>query len=623
MLSFRGVINIRESLFKKGLVVGILALFIVASVVPSISGNINQTILNLKKVGKDNECSSNTDWWPMFHHDLQSTGFSTSLGPSTKKVIWNIGDDWDTWAAPQRCSPVIVNDTVYIGACDPTLLININDIRPAHPLDKFLMTPFKNYNEKYNVLETTMLYEAYVFSFDANTGEELWRTILPDQFYIGGAPAVDNNKVYITSNYYTFSDEGEGFLFCLDANNGDILWNFSVYQRYISPLVDNGRVYLIGWEKEDFEVYNAKLYCLDALSGVEIYNTTLGDGKTVDAPAMYNDWIYVLFYDSVENVSLCCLDAINGDIIWCKDLDGNFHGGSPIIADDKVIVSSAFIYSEELVSGKLWCFDAETGDEIWSYYTEGLCNGWSTPAFAYGNVYVALTDHAFEIIDDGEIHCLDVSTGEVLWEKYLGYWLASSPAVADGKIYVNSMDWWGHDGFGLDGYTHCIDAFSGDIIWSYWLLGGVQTSPAIAEDGLYVAVQGYFFKIDDSAPDNNPPEIEISGETKVVPGVKYTYTIVVDDPEGSDVYVIYTTSDEPDGYYGYKCQSGEIEEIQRNWSEKINTIKVRAQDTNLAWSDWEVLEITMPKNKMMLYNPLLLRLLERFPILQRLLLLIE
>jgi outer membrane protein assembly factor BamB len=176
------------------------------------------------------------------------------------------------------------------------------------------------------------------------------------------------------------------------------------------------------------------------------------------------------------------------------------------------------------------------------------------------------------------------------------------------------MDWWGHDGFGFDGYTYCIDAFSGDIIWSYWNLGGTQTSPAIADGGLYIAVQGYFVKIDDSAPDNDPPEIEISGETTVAPGVEYAYQIVVNDPEESDVFVIYTTSDDPDGFYAYVCESGEITEIHRTWEEKTNTIMVRAHDSNFAWSDWEVLEITMPKDKSFNLNYTLLnRLIEHFP----------
>ena len=145
--------------WKRGLVLGIIVMVIGASIVPIISGNIKQNTQNLKITDNETEYFSNTDWWPMFHHDLQSTGFSTSLGPSTNKVIWNIGDNWDSWACPQRCSPVIVNDTVYIGACDPSMLVNINDIRPVHPLNKFFITPFDNYNEKFGVLENSMWYD--------------------------------------------------------------------------------------------------------------------------------------------------------------------------------------------------------------------------------------------------------------------------------------------------------------------------------------------------------------------------------------------------------------------------------------------------------------------------------
>ena len=63
------------------------------------------------------------------------------------------------------------------------------------------------------------------------------------------------------------------------------------------------------------------------------------------------------------------------------------------------------------------------------------------------------------------------------WSRPIdGEYSASSPAVADGKIY-----------FGLDNnYVYALDAFTGDIIWSYKTEGPIQSSPAISDGLLFV-----------------------------------------------------------------------------------------------------------------------------------------
>ncbi len=56
----------RKNMFGKGLVVVIIVLFLGASVVPSISGNVESNIEPSSQVSKS---SSTTDWWSMFRHD--------------------------------------------------------------------------------------------------------------------------------------------------------------------------------------------------------------------------------------------------------------------------------------------------------------------------------------------------------------------------------------------------------------------------------------------------------------------------------------------------------------------------------------------------------------------------
>ena len=54
------------------------------------------------------------DWWPMFHHDLNHSGYSTSTGPEVNKVLWAYQADDGIYLS----SPAIVDNKVYFGGTD-------------------------------------------------------------------------------------------------------------------------------------------------------------------------------------------------------------------------------------------------------------------------------------------------------------------------------------------------------------------------------------------------------------------------------------------------------------------------------------------------------------------------
>ena len=66
----------------------------------------------------------------------------------------------------------------------------------------------------------------------------------------------------------------------------------------------------------------------------------------------------------------------------------------------------------------------------WSYATGYLVD--SSPAVANGVVYVGS--------NDGNLYALNASTGAKLWSYPTGAAVASSPAVANGVVYVGSDD---------------------------------------------------------------------------------------------------------------------------------------------------------------------------------------
>src|SRR3972149_11913066 len=56
-----------------------------------------------------------TDWWPMFHHDLANTGYSSSASPPTNETLWKFN------TGGQVGSPYYNEHVVYVGSYDHNL----------------------------------------------------------------------------------------------------------------------------------------------------------------------------------------------------------------------------------------------------------------------------------------------------------------------------------------------------------------------------------------------------------------------------------------------------------------------------------------------------------------------
>lgn len=85
------------------------------------------------------------------------------------------------------------------------------------------------------------------------------------------------------------------------------------------------------------------------------------------------------------------------------------------------------------------------GGVLWRFQTEGTVR--STPALADGVVYVGSSD--------GHLYALDAESGRMVWSFDAGSPIASSPAVADDVILVG----------GRDGVLHGISRSSGRGLW--------------------------------------------------------------------------------------------------------------------------------------------------------------
>ena len=97
----------------------------------------------------------------------------------------------------------------------------------------------------------------------------------------------------------------------------------------------------------------------------------------------------------------------------------------------------------------------------------------SSPAVANGLIYVGSQDSKF--------YALDANTGAKRWEYEAGSWVDSSPSVAKGVVYFGSND----------GNLYALDAQTGLKKWDFKTTFPVRSAPAIAGDIVYFGSDDY------------------------------------------------------------------------------------------------------------------------------------
>ena len=74
--------------------------------------------------------------------------------------------------------------------------------------------------------------------------------------------------------------------------------------------------------------------------------------------------------------------------------------------------------------------DAATGEGKWTFMTRSRVD--SSPAIADGRVFVGS--------GDGRFYVLDLADGAQLWDFDTGAPISASPAIASGRIVIGSLD---------------------------------------------------------------------------------------------------------------------------------------------------------------------------------------
>ena len=123
-----------------------------------------------------------------------------------------------------------------------------------------------------------------------------------------------------------------------------------------------------------------------------------------------------------------------GRLLW-KFRASSYIVSSPIVADGVVYVGAGdrHLYAVKAATGSLLCRIPTDGNRAWLNAADGI---------VYANA--------------GSLHAIDAATGGLLW-NYDGHLVSNStPAIADGNVYV-----------GGDRSVHAVDAATGYLRWRY------------------------------------------------------------------------------------------------------------------------------------------------------------
>lgn len=266
-------------------------------------------------------------------------------------------------------------------------------------------------------------------------------------------------------------------------------WDLQVGTGYGTPLVAEGRVFQHARQGEE-EV----LWCVDLKSGKQIWRKAYATpfkmggggewhGKGPKSCPTYADGR--VFTMSITG-DLITWNAKSGEMLWRTEYGSQFKKNhpywgastSPIVDDDRVLVH--FGNDEK---GKLVALNVQTGEELWTYGSEGA--SYSSPLVdeIHGVRQVIEWNHE-------SLVGVDIKTGALLWKQSFPHVSHNqnmpTPSISEGKIYL------GAENRGL----HCYQPNFSDGKWTvsetwYQEKVALDMSSAVIREGLLYGFSHY------------------------------------------------------------------------------------------------------------------------------------
>jgi len=340
-------------------------------------------------------------------------------------------------------------------------------------------------------------FETYQLALNATTGEVLWETETTSAMSFSGS--------YYEGKLLKAGEQDNTF-YCFDAETGEILWKYNPGTQLGYWVSGSAAAYGMVYELNK----DGNLYALDVNTGQLVWKyagpgylfwpgwPVVANGKVYATTGQRVSFDpYTLEYSRSEFV---CLDAFTGELVWKLPIEAHPPRESVAVAYGNLYLIPGYIkemtMDQYITLDEVWAI----GSDSWGMWRNDAQNRgagqsgptqlnlrWkfktgsgvaSTPVIADGRVYFGSQDK--------NIYCVDARDGTFYWKFLTGARIKSSPAVANGKVYV------GPD----DGYVYCLDAVTGEQIWKTYAGGfieapfkavtGIRSSPIVVGGRVYV-----------------------------------------------------------------------------------------------------------------------------------------
>jgi len=405
-----------------------------------------------------------------FHGDVARTGVYPGAGPRTLGgVKWSFKT-----GGPIVGSPVVSGGVVYIASLDTHL----------YAIDQETGKEKWKFKSRLPIASTPAITADTVFivsstgalaALDRAAGTPKWVFVaeherrfeaknlhglpsaaqtIPDGWDLfTSSPAVSGGRVFFGT--------GDGGVYAVDEKSGTLQWKFATGDVvHTSPAVVDGVVYVGSWD--------SALYALDAATGAKKWAFQAGKDPAIhnqegfqSSPSVVDGTVYV----GCRDAHVYALDAATGRKKWDYPTSKSWVIGTPAVKEGVVYVGTSD-------SSRFMAIDAKTGRLKWNFNARAYM--FSSAALAGDLAYVG--NH------NGRLYAVDTKSGTLAWEyqtdaakadpfkvlnpdgslnqevlfapffgdfqdMYLAFFkfasigaIVSSPAVADGVVFVGSMD---------------------------------------------------------------------------------------------------------------------------------------------------------------------------------------
>jgi outer membrane protein assembly factor BamB len=279
-------------------------------------------------------------------------------------------------------------------------------------------------------------------------GKVLWDRSLTEEYGAvtthGGrttSPIIEGDKVILNTLILAWGDlnrPGNRY-FAFDKKTGQTVWISSPQSRhydtnYSTPIVaalDGTRALIVGGTDG---VYHA----LKLNTGEKIWSVEVSKRAILNSPLFRDNVAYITHgeenIDTTEMGLVAAVDATKTGVLAADAFKWRTRGFLPTFASRVLDGERLYTMDNSAIVG---AFDLKTGAKLWEKTLGTLQKG--SPVLADGKLYVGTENGKFFILRPSA-KSVEVLDEDVLGDPQSPEAIVASPIVADGRVYVTSME---------------------------------------------------------------------------------------------------------------------------------------------------------------------------------------